>query len=105
MTEVLRPVAERWYKDIGQASVGEYGFSRISAHSTGPLAFKVNWDWKKEDGEQVNLDLLAPMQTDSSLGGHLTPMQTDSAPDDIKSLDLKKPKHQEIVIPWLACRL
>ncbi|KAM0193877.1 hypothetical protein ACHAPQ_010975 [Fusarium lateritium] len=52
-------------------------------------AFKVevNRAWKNEDGEQVNLDLLAPMQTASAL-------------DDFASLDLDETKHQDIIISW-----
>ncbi|KAF4433117.1 atp-dependent helicase [Fusarium austroafricanum] len=52
-------------------------------------AFKVeiSRSWKNEDGEQVNLDLMASMRTASSL-------------DDFESLTLDESKHQNIIITW-----
>ncbi|KIL94645.1 hypothetical protein FAVG1_01576 [Fusarium avenaceum] len=39
MTEVLRPVAERWYKDIGRLSEGEYGLFFKKAFVAWELGF------------------------------------------------------------------
>jgi hypothetical protein len=39
MTEVLRPVAERWYKDIGRPSEGEYGLFFKKAFVAWELGF------------------------------------------------------------------